>query len=82
MHRDGGKFDSEVRCIGLDRTLWFTLVRSMWKQHRSVFDEHEIYVNNDTQNTYKMGILNYYEQVRKIFDLYRYLPPTTRNNED
>ena len=37
----------KYRCIDLDRSLWFMLVKYMWKNH-SVFNEHMIYVKNDT----------------------------------
>ena len=40
-----------------------------------------MYVKNDTQNPYKMVILNYYEHVREMFYLDKYLPPMSKNNE-
>ena len=43
------------------------LVRSKWKKNLSVFDEHIIYVNNDIQKPYKMGILKYAECVSEPF---------------
>ena len=58
------------------------LGRYMWKNYRIVFDDHIIYVKNDTQNTYKMGIINYAERVRDFFELAKYLPPPIRNNEE
>ena len=37
------------QCIDLDSALCLIMGESMWKNHRIVFNEHVIYVNNDIQ---------------------------------
>ena len=52
----------------------------MWKNHRSVFNEHIIYVKNDIQKPFKMVVTEYSERVRESFGLARYLSTPIRKN--
>ena len=51
---DGNEIASKDRCVDLDRGIWLIMVRSMWKKHCNVFDEHIYYVRNDFHNPFKM----------------------------
>ena len=59
----------------------------IWKKHRSVFDDHLRYVQNDVTNTYKERIIKYTEFMHEMINLSQYLSPTCikgeyyRNNE-
>ena len=47
-------------CINIELYLLFKIVKSMWKKHHSVFDEHMIYVKSDIQKPYKLRRFHYY----------------------
>ena len=78
LYCDSAVITNKDQCVDLDCALCLMLDRYMWKKHRSVFDEHIIYVNNDTHNPYKMGIFKYAGCVREMFELAKYLPPPIR----
>ena len=61
---DRDELTGEDRYIDLERALWFMTGISVWKNHRNFFYEHILYVNNDIQNSYKIGILKYSERLR------------------
>ena len=61
---DRDELTGEDRYIDLERSLWFMTGISVWKNHRIFFYEHILYVNNDIQNSYKIGILKYSERLR------------------
>ena len=57
LGRNSDKITAKDRCIYLDISLWFMVVRSMWKKHHNVFDEQIYYVRIDTQKLFNIGIL-------------------------
>ena len=53
----------------------------MWKKHCNVSEENIYYIMNKIQKLFNMGILDYAERVRDMFEI-KNLPPTPiRNNE-
>ena len=47
----------------------------MCRKHWGTFQDHVKYIHNDILNTFRVGILQYYERVCKMHDLAKYLPP-------
>ena len=41
----------------------------MWKNKKSVFNDHMKYIKNDTQDPYKLDILDQAERVSNIYEL-------------
>ena len=52
----------------------------MWKNHCNVFDSQIYDVRNDIQKPFQMGILNYTERMREMFEMAKLLPPPNRKN--
>ena len=47
LDSDRGSYSGAYRCIDFDKYIWFGLVKSMCKKHRSVFQDHVKYIHND-----------------------------------
>ena len=72
---DGDDYSGVERCIDFDIYIWFKLGKSVWKKHRSVFQDHVKYIHNDIVKPFRVVILQYAERVREMHDLENYLPP-------
>ena len=46
--------------------------------NNSVYNEHIIYVNNDIQKLYKMGMIKYAKYMCEMFDMNKFLPTPSR----
>ena len=46
----------------------------MWRNHRSVYQDHLKYIRNDIVKPLCIKILRYAERVRDMHDLAKYLP--------
>ena len=64
-----------------DRSLWFILDRSMWKDHCNIFNVHIYYARNEIKKAFKISIINYDERVCKMFEMSKLIPPPRRKNE-
>ena len=53
----------------------------MWRNYRSVYQDHMKYVCNDIVKPFKVKILRYAEHVRDMHDLEKYLPPPLMKGE-
>ena len=51
------------------------LGKSVWKNHRSVFQDHVKYIHNDIVKPFIFFILQYAEHFHRIHNLENYLPP-------
>ena len=58
-----------------EKYLWFELVKSICRKHRSTFQDHIKYIHNNIVNPFRVGILQYSELIREMQDLFKYLPP-------
>ena len=56
---DGHPYLAIDKCANFERGLWFELGNSMWRKHRSVYQDHMNYVRNDTLKPFKIKILRY-----------------------
>ena len=54
----------------------------MWNKYCIVFDNHVIYITNDTQKHFKETTLKYAERVHAMYDLYWYLLHYSKKGED
>ena len=66
---DRNSISGRERCIGIECYIWFHLVKSLWKKHRSFFNKHLRYVTNDIHKPFKVTILYYSEHINEIFEL-------------
>ena len=53
----------------------------MWRNHRSVYQDHTKYVRNDIVKPFKVKVLCYSKRVREMHDLAKYLPPPLMKGE-
>ena len=53
----------------------------MWRNHRSVYQDHTKYVRNDIVKPFKVKVLCYAKRVREMHDLAKYLPPPLMKEE-
>ena len=70
------------RCSNNEKDIWFKFGNIMWRKHRSILQEHIKYIHNYIVNNFWVGILHYAENVRKIHDLTKYLPPTSMKGRE
>ena len=71
----GDPISGDERCTYFEKELWFELDWSMWRNHRSVFQDHVKYINNDIVKTFRVGIIQYTDHVCEMHDFDKYLPP-------
>ena len=81
LGRYGDYITSKEKLIDVNRALWFILGRSMRKNHRTCLMGGN-YVRNNIQKHFKMGILEYSERVRGMFEMAKIPPPLIRKNKD
>ena len=62
------------------RTLWY--YSDPCGKISLFFNKHILYVNNDIQKPYKMGVLNYAECLCEYFEIAKFPPPPRSKNED
>ena len=60
---------------GLRKGDLFELVKCMWRNHLSVYQDHPKYIHNDIVKPFRIGVICHIEHVMVIHDLVRYLPP-------
>ena len=61
--------------------LWFSLGKFVWRNHRSVYQDHMKYICNDIVKPFKVKILHYADRVREMHNLAKYLPPPLMKGE-
>ena len=57
------------------KELWLELVNSMWRKHRSVFQDHLNYIFTEIVNPLCVIIIRYAKHVKEIHELEKHLPP-------
>ena len=62
--------------------MWFNLVNSMWKKHRSTLQDYVKYTHNDILKPLRLGILQYTEHVQEMHGLAKCLPPPPMNGQE
>ena len=70
---DGDPIIGADHCKDFDKELWFELGKYMWRKHRSKFQDHIKYTNNEIVNPYRVSILQYEYRVNEMHYLAKYL---------
>ena len=76
INGSGDMYLGRYRCINFDTEIWFDLGKIIWGKNRITFQDHIKYTHNDILKTFRVGIIQYAEQVRHMHYLAKYLPPT------
>ena len=73
----GDPISGSERCTYFDKELWLKLGNIMFKKHRSTFQGHVKYTNNEIVKPFRVGIIQY---ARHTCDTLRIQVPTTTFN--
>ena len=65
----------------MDNDLCFHLDMYIQKKHHIILNEYIRYANSDITKLFKMGILQYYKCMHKVFELANNLYHNSRNND-
>ena len=57
------------KCVDFERELWFELVKCMWRNHRSVYQDHINCIRNDILKTFCVKIIRYNKHIIEMHDL-------------
>ena len=68
-------------CTYFYKDLWFELGKSIWRKHRSIFQDHVKYMHNDVVNPFRVGILHYSEHILDMHYLTNVLPPPSKKGD-
>ena len=64
-----------------EKELWFDMGKCMWRKHHSVLQDHLKYIRNDIVKPSQVRIICYYERVKEIHNLEKYLPPPSKKGK-
>ena len=64
----------QIICAYFEKDLWFELVKSMWCNHSSTFQDHVKYIHNDIVKPFRFLTLQYAECIHDMNDIPKYLP--------
>ena len=67
--------------INFKKDVWFMLLKSMWKKHQSVFQDHVKYIHSDIVKPFWVGILHCNKQVQEMQYLAKYIPSPSMKGE-
>ena len=81
MRYGGHDYLAGDKCVDFERELWFDLVKCMWRNHQSVYQDDMKYVRNDIVKPFKVKIIRYSEHVREMHGLVKHLPPPSMKGE-
>ena len=59
--------------IDFEKDIWFELVKAMWRNHRSVYQDHLEYIHNDILKPFLVVILRYTARVQEMHNLSKQL---------
>ena len=59
MGHDKYPFINQDKCVDFKRELWFELVKFIWRNHRSVYQDHMMYICNDIVKPSIVNIFRY-----------------------
>ena len=62
------------KCVYFDKEVFFELGKCMWRNHHSVFQDHQKYIRDDVVKPFHVIILHYAERVQGMHSLEKYLP--------
>ena len=67
--------------VNFERELWFELGNWMWRKHRSVYQDHMMYVRNYILKPFKVKTPRYAKRMHGMHDLAKYLTPPSMKGE-
>ena len=85
VYTTNGMVDSIIRaerCAYFGKGVRFELVKSMWRKHRSIFQDRVNYIHNNIVKPLRVGIIHYMERDLDMNDIAKYLPPPSMKGKD
>ena len=55
--------------VDFENENWFELVKTTWRNHRRVFQDHIKYIRNEIVKLFRVGIIHYADHVQDMHDL-------------
>ena len=69
------------KCVNFEKEICNELGKYMWRKHRSIFQDNLKYLCSDIVNPLRVGIIRYAENVQKMYNLAKHLPPVLMKDE-